>query len=189
MGLLSNYCGPGGDGQIQHQTDECCRIHDNCYSEDTLNKYLFYNNCDERFLNCLNKARLSSLRERAINTASSAYFKSKEFFTPKKVDWNNTAIRRVEKFSASKNAREKFIDRIRGDKCWRKQLFKKPVNRTYRVFRKSNANNKIWVRKGRGRGRGFGGRFAGRGGRRNMRSRRRGRIRGGVNYGVVVEEK
>lgn len=186
MGLLSNYCGPGGDGQIQHQTDECCRIHDNCYSEDTLNKYLFYNNCDERFLNCLNKARLSSLRERAINTASSAYFKTKRFFsTPKKVDWNNTAIRRVEKLSASKDAKRKFIERFRT----RKQLFKDPVTSSYRLFRKSNANNKIWVRKGRGRGRGFGGRFAGRGGRRNMRPRRRGRIRGGVNYGVVVEEK
>lgn len=190
MGLLSNYCGPGGNGQVEHSTDSCCQVHDTCYTGDTVNKYLFYNECDERFLNCLNKAKLSSLREKVVNTASSAFFKFKRRFqTPKKVHWDTLESRRIERLSASKDAKQKFIERIRGDKCWKKQLFRDPVTRSSRVFRKSNSNNKVWLTKrGRGRGQRFGGSIVRRRVRRNIH-RRRGRIRGGSRVGIVAEAK
>ena len=45
-GLFSNYCGFGGEGPVQHEIDELCRIHDKDYgtiAESGKNPYRAYN--------------------------------------------------------------------------------------------------------------------------------------------------
>ena len=99
-GFLSNYCGPGGEGSYQHQTDALCAWHDAAYGEmeeGGLHPYRFYSSADEEFQNKLKKRRhdlihemihdamqgfpnkKQNTKEFAINVLSDAYFGAKSW--------------------------------------------------------------------------------------------------------------
>jgi hypothetical protein len=75
----SNYCGPGGSGQVLHPTDQLCKNHDKFYKY----KHYFYNNdYDKQFLSSLNKRNPKGFYENLAHSFASSYFNSKSKIMP-----------------------------------------------------------------------------------------------------------
>lgn len=82
-GILSNYCGPGGFGLPQHETDQACQEHDIDYgkisaAEGFTVPYTEYNWADEKFIQKLKKITPKSKREAAIRRMGMDYFQFKK---------------------------------------------------------------------------------------------------------------
>lgn len=85
MHFLSNYCGLGGSGPVQHALDVLCKKHDEEYQdmiESGRNPYIRYNNADRRFLNALKRIKPGGVREMILHKASYAFFRLKGLVVP-----------------------------------------------------------------------------------------------------------
>ena len=59
-GLLSNYCGLGGSGPVQHKIDALCKKHDEMYDDmlkEGRNPYLHFNEADQWMVDELGKIK------------------------------------------------------------------------------------------------------------------------------------
>lgn len=87
-GLLSNYCGPGGEGPTRHPTDALCKEHDDeygQYAEEGLAPYTNFNKADETLIEKLDERYNEGGLQRdeaTINRMASTYFKGKRKVTP-----------------------------------------------------------------------------------------------------------
>ena len=82
-GILSNYCGFGGQGVPQHQVDRLCEQHDNDYDiiiKSGKDPYTNYNWADEKFLKGIYEITPESKREYVLKMASNAVFRAKRVF-------------------------------------------------------------------------------------------------------------
>lgn len=84
MGLLSNYCGFGGDGIPQHKVDEICAEHDRDYATIQAagsNPYLHYNWADKKMLKSLEQHCAKGFRENVLKLGATALWKVKKVGT------------------------------------------------------------------------------------------------------------
>ncbi len=83
LGILSNYCGPGGTGAVQHETDAACKKHDEAYAEISRkggSEFTKYNNSDENLLQELYGTKPQTFREALIRDTAIRYFEIKKLF-------------------------------------------------------------------------------------------------------------
>lgn len=88
-GYFSNYCGLGGAGSIQHDTDEACRKHDIIFEEVQKiggEPYLHYVKGDTEFLKELMSKPAKSFKEQVVKEISSAYAAFKHLLPASQVD-------------------------------------------------------------------------------------------------------
>lgn len=83
-GWLSNYCGPGGSGSTQHETDKACKEHDEEYSvleELGDDPYWKHNYADDQLIDRLRNIRkkgIPTMKEHLINAMADDYFTYKK---------------------------------------------------------------------------------------------------------------
>lgn len=84
MGILSNYCGFGGEGIPQHTVDEICAEHDRDYAAIQAkgeNPYLHFNWADKKMLQSLEKHSASGFREHILKLGATALWNVKKVAT------------------------------------------------------------------------------------------------------------
>lgn len=80
-GRFSNYCGLGGDGPVQHEVDEACRIHDEDYGvliRKGINPYGRFNDADQKFMHNLQQISPKSFREYVAQLGGQTFLKLKD---------------------------------------------------------------------------------------------------------------
>lgn len=88
-GYFSNYCGLGGAGSTQHDTDDACRKHDIIFEEVLKiggEPYLHYVKGDTEFLKELMSKPAKSFKEQIVKEISSAYAAFKHLLPASQVD-------------------------------------------------------------------------------------------------------
>lgn len=87
MGLLSNYCGLGGQGIPQHTVDEICKEHDEDYAKiqaehGVLAPYLRFNWADEKMMKKLSEHAPSGAKERILSSVAGNLWRAKQAVLP-----------------------------------------------------------------------------------------------------------
>lgn len=85
MGVLSNYCGLGGAGEVQDEVDQICKEHDEDYEalrKKGINPYINFNNADRAMIDKLHKVLPSRIQGKILKQASLRIWSLKEQIMP-----------------------------------------------------------------------------------------------------------
>lgn len=76
----TNYCGPGGDGEIIGEVDAACARHDESYNQSYYRDYIRSQRADKVFLRDLAKSTPRGYRQRMTKYVAQRYFSAKTSF-------------------------------------------------------------------------------------------------------------
>lgn len=84
-GILSNYCGLGGEGVARHDVDQLCEIHDRKYQrliDEGEDPYWRFNDADQEFLDGLERVIPKGIGETILQKAAQWFFVAKKALSP-----------------------------------------------------------------------------------------------------------